>query len=515
MYTYEDRIRAVKLYIKLDKRTGPTIRQLGYPTKNALKSWYREYEHSRDLQVGYVRSRQKYSTEQKQAAIEHYLDHDRCIASTMRVLGYPCRGTLTAWIDDLHPPIRQRVVGRAPNVQHPLELKNAAVIDLCTRETSAQVIAKKLAVCRPTLYNWKNQLLGHEAPPSMKRHNDSGSVPDQTQLAELQQQVDVLQRNIRRLQLEHDLLKKANELLKKGLGVAPQLLSNREKTLLVDALKHTYSLQELLTELDLARSSYFYHCSRLRSPDKYADARVAIADVFQSNHRCYGYRRMRAALGRRHLHISEKVVQRLMKQECLIVAANRKRRYGSYLGEISPAPENLIDRDFQAELPNEKWLTDITEFQIPAGKVYLSPMIDCFDGLVVSWTIGTRPDSDLVNTMLDAAIETVANSENRPVVHSDRGCHYRWPGWLSRMHNARLIRSMSRKGCSPDNAACEGFLGRLKTELFYPRNWQATTIEQFIQVVDSYIRWYNEKRIKISLGSLSPLEYRESLGIAS
>jgi transposase InsO family protein len=224
---------------------------------------------------------------------------------------------------------------------------------------------------------------------------------------------------------------------------------------------------------------------------------------------------MRAALGRRHLHFSEKVVQRLMRQECLIVAANKRRRYGSYLGEISPAPENLIDRDFHAETPNEKWLTDITEFQLPAGKVYLSPMIDCFDGLVVSWTIGTRPDADLVNTMLDAAIETVATSETRPVIHSDRGAHYRWPGWLSRVNDAKLIRSMSRKGCSPDNAACEGFFGRLKTELFYPRNWLDITIEQFIQIVDSYIRWYNEKRIKISLGSLSPMEYRERLGITA
>ena len=80
------------------------------------------------------------------------------------------------------------------------------------------------------------------------------------------------------------------------------------------------------------------------------------------------------------------------------------------MGEISPAPENLINRNFHAATPNEKWLTDITEFQIPAGKVYLSPMIDCFDGLVVSWTIGTRPDADLVNTMLDAAIERVASS---------------------------------------------------------------------------------------------------------
>ena len=140
-------------------------------------------------------------------------------------------------------------------------------------------------------------------------------------------------------------------------------------------------------------------------------------------------------------------------------------------------------------------------------------MIDCFDGLVISWTVGTRPDAALVNTMLDAAIETLASSNERPVVHSDRGAHYRWPGWLSRMHNAKLIRSMSRKGCSPDNAACEGFFGRLKTELFYPRDWQVTTIEQFIQAVDAYIRWYNEKRIKISFGFLSPLEYRESLGL--
>ena len=160
-------------------------------------------------------------------------------------------------------------------------------------------------------------------------------------------------------------------------------------------------------------------------------------------------------------------------------------------------------------------MTDIAEFQIPAGKVYLSPMIDCFDGLVISWTIGTHPNAELVNTMLDAAIETVAQSNDRPIIHSDRGAHYRWPGWLARVGEAKLIRSMSRKGCSPDNAACEGFFGRLKTELFYPGNWQTTTIEQFIEAVDSYIRWYNEKRIKISLGSRSPLEYRESLGVTA
>ena len=220
-------------------------------------------------------------------------------------------------------------------------------------------------------------------------------------------------------------------------------------------------------------------------------------------------------LSRQCVRLSEKVVQRLMKQECLVVAKPKRRRYGSYLGEVSLAPENLVKRDFTAAAPNEKWLTDISEFQIAAGKVYLSPMIDCFDGQVVSWTIGTRPDAELVNTMLDAAIETIPADSERPVVHSDRGAHYRWPGWLSRIADAKLIRSMSRKGCSPDNAACEGFFGRLKTEMFYPRDWRATSIDQFTQALDSYIRWYNDKRIKISLGGLSPVEYRTSLMIAA
>ena len=104
-------------------------------------------------------------------------------------------------------------------------------------------------------------------------------------------------------------------------------------------------------------------------------------------------------------------MRRLMKQADHIAARPKRRRYRSYVGEISPAPENLINRDFHATAPKEKWLPDISEFHIPAGKVYLSPMIDCFDGMVVSWSIGTSPDAELVNTMLDAAIDTVTESD--------------------------------------------------------------------------------------------------------
>ena len=512
MYSYEDRVRVVELYIRLGKRVKATIRQLGYPTKNALKGWFREFEQRLDLRVGFAGRCPKYSQAQKEAAVEHYLTHDRCIAATMRALGYPGRGTLTAWVREAFPEARKAMVGRAGRPTYPEALKQAAVIGLCCRQESALVVAERLGVCRPTLYNWKNQLLGREAPASMKCHNNSPPVLERE---ELERQLQSLQRDIRQLQLERDLMKKANEILKKGMGVDLQLLTNREKTLLVDALKELYGVPELLAQLALARSSYFYHRARVNLADKYLAVRRSITDIFELNHRCYGYRRLQASLARQCVTISEKVVQRLMKQESLVVSKPKRRRYGSYLGEISPAPENLINRDFQAAAPNEKWLTDITEFQIPAGKVYLSPIIDCFDGLVVSWSIGAHPDAALVNTMLDAAIETVTDGNARPIVHSDRGAHYRWPGWLSRIGDAKLVRSMSRKGCSQDNAACEGFFGRLKTELFYPRDWKATTVDQFIKEVDSYIRWYNEKRIKISLGSLSPIEYRERLGLTA
>ena len=124
-----------------------------------------------------------------------------------------------------------------------------------------------------------------------------------------------------------------------------------------------------------------------------------------------------------------------MKEMHLTVKQPRRARYSSYKGEITPAADNLIDRDFKASRPNEKWLTDITEFGLSDGKVYLSPTIDCFDGMPVTWTIGTSPDADLVNTMLDQAI-AVLPPDAKPIVHSDRGCHYRWPRWIRRMQSS-------------------------------------------------------------------------------
>lgn len=203
-----------------------------------------------------------------------------------------------------------------------------------------------------------------------------------------------------------------------------------------------------------------------------------------------------------------------MHEEGLVVPFVKRKKYSSYKGELSQEVENIIKRDFNAGNPNEKWLSDITEFSIPAGKVYLSPIVDCFDGHIASWTRGPSPNAELVNTMLDKALGTLKEGEH-PLVHTDRGCHYRWPGWIERMGHATLVRSMSKKGCSPDNSACEGFFGRLKNEMFYNRSWSGVYLEEFYVQLDEYICWYNEKRIKMSLGGMSPLEYRRSLGLVS
>ena len=282
--------------------------------------------------------------------------------------------------------------------------------------------------------------------------------------------------------------------------------------MIIGTLTRFYSLPLLLHKLDLAKSSYYY-CKKVQSLSfKYTFESHLIQKIFQDNYQCYGYRRIKTELNRQGVVLSEKIVRSIMKLNGLKVISACKRAYSSYKGEISPEVPNLLKRNFKAAKPNEKWLTDISEFAIPAGKVYLSAIIDCYDGLAVSWNIDPHPDANLVNTTLDRAVETLNNE--RPIVHSDRGCHYRWPGWIDRTKTFELTRSMSKKGCSPDNSACEGFFGRMKNECFYNHSFKDYTLRMFIDYLNGYVKWYNEKRIKNSLGFCSPMEFRQMNGYA-
>ena len=509
MFTYQQRIKAVELYIKYGLKAAATIRDLGYPTRRSLQSWYREYRDTGDLHRDITR-KSRFTDKQKSAAVDHFLEHGRNMAFTIRELGYPHPETLRQWIDAQIPGTRKVTIQRLRHGPFSEDEKRQAVIELCTCDGSAEAVAEKVGISRAHLYTWRHQLLGKERCPVKKSPKQQKESENHEKL---QRELDDLQERVHKLQLEHDILLKANELLRKDQGINLRDLTNREKTLLIDALKASYRVVELLQALSMPRSSYFYHRTRLKLPDRYQEVRSDMGCIVDENHRVYGYRRIHMMFRRIGTVISEKVIRRIMAEEQLVVLSRRKRRYNAYRGEITPSVPNIVQRNFHAEVPSQKWLTDITEFQVSTAKVYLSPLIDCFDGMVVSWTIGTSPDAELVNTMLDSAVTTLRPTE-RPVVHSDRGAHYRWPGWIDRMTNAGLTRSMSKKGCTPDNAACEGFFGRSKNEMSYNRSWRNITVERFIELVDEYIRWYNEKRIKFSLGGMSPVEYRASIGIA-
>ena len=238
-----------------------------------------------------------------------------------------------------------------------------------------------------------------------------------------------------------------------------------------------------------------------------------IRDVFENGKRRYGYKRVHLELRSAGIVVSAKRVMRLMTAHGLVPLSESVKRYSSYKGEIGGAPANLVNRDFHAANPNRLWVTDITEFRIPAGKVYLSPVIDCHDGMPVAWTIGTSPNAALANGMLESACATLRPGET-PIIHSDRGCHYRWDEWIRICKSHGLTRSMSAKGCSPDNAAAEGFLGRLKQEFFHKRSFQGVSIDEFITLLDEYMVWYRDKRIKLEYG-MSIMDKRIQLGLVA
>ena len=518
MYSYEERKKAIELYIKYDKRACAVIRELEYPTPKMLKRWYEEYHNNGDM---HKKPQLGYPSEQRAKAVQYYQEHGQSLARTVRVLGYPCRALLGEWVhEDLplrcHPLKRGRSV-----VQYTDKQKMDAVVSVASGEKTAKQLQAEIGVTRSTVCQWKRQLLGEGNNLEMVKKYPKGPGKDpsqqdtnlRTECDNLIEERNKLQKQVYQLQMEKDILEKAAEILKKDEGIGINTLSNREKAMIIDALTCRYPIKRLLFSQQMAKSSYFYQSHAIKK-DKYALVRENLKDAFAENRQCYGYRRLRAVLTSDGSTISEKVVLRLMHEEHLVVPFVKRKKYSSYKGELSPEVGNIIKRDFHAENPNEKWLSDITEFSIPAGKVYLSPIVDCFDGYVTSWTRGPNPNAELVNTMLDEAVGTLKAGEH-PLVHTDRGCHYRWPGWIERMDNATLVRSMSKKGCSPDNSACEGFFGRLKNEMFYNRSWTGVSLEDFCAQLDDYIYWYNEKRIKISLGGKSPLEFRRSLGLAS
>lgn len=268
-------------------------------------------------------------------------------------------------------------------------------------------------------------------------------------------------------------------------------------------LRRQYALAALLRVAQLSRSTFYYQAKVLEAGDRHADLKARIRALFEHHKGRYGYRRITAALRQAGQCINHKAVQRLMGSLGL-KSLVRPKKYRSYRGAYAPVP-NLLDRQFRAERPNQKWVTDVTEFNVRGEKLYLSPIMDLFNGEIVSYTIQRRPQFSLVSSMLKQALSQLRALET-PMVHSDQGWHYQMPAYRRLLAGPRLTQSMSRKGNCLDNAAMESFFGTLKSEFFYLNRFDS--IEQLQHGIRQYIRYYNHDRIKTKLEGLSPVQYR-------
>ncbi|WP_335987234.1 IS3 family transposase, partial [Acinetobacter bereziniae] len=275
---------------------------------------------------------------------------------------------------------------------------------------------------------------------------------------------------------------------------------------MIDQMSTEFALPLLLDIAELSRSSFYYHKAKLNAVDKYAELKQRICQIYDQHKGRYGYRRITLALKQQGLHHNHKLIARLMRGFGLISLIRRKK-YNAYKGTSNKIVKNKLKRNFEAKRPNKRWLTDITEFKVADTKLYLSPILDCYNNEIVSYTLSRRPVFQLVKDMLDQAISHLPNSrKHKLMLHSDQGWHYQMSQFRSTLKANKIKQSMSRKGNCWDNALMESFFGTLKSETIYLE--KPESIEVLEQQIHDYIHYYNHERIQIKLKGLSPVQFR-------
>lgn len=304
---------------------------------------------------------------------------------------------------------------------------------------------------------------------------------------------------ILRLQMENDYLKKiASFSAKKNYPREWGIVS------VINELRKIYKLDALLKFSGMPRSTFYYYMKRMKQPEKHGEEMQLIQQIFHEHKGCYGYRRITQELHNRGYIVNHKTVYKLMKKSGLRCDI-RKKKYCSYKGKIGEVVPNKLCRDFRADKPNVKWVTDVTEFSVRGKKVYLSPILDLYNGEIISYDLSLRPTFQQIMKMLDKAFEKIPDNTGL-ILHSDQGWQYQMKQYQERLKEKGIIQSMSRKGSCLDNAVMENFFGLIKAEMYYKHNFD--TVEQLIREIETYIEYYNNKRIKSKLNGLSPVQYR-------
>ncbi|WP_338993544.1 IS3 family transposase [Fusobacterium animalis] len=313
---------------------------------------------------------------------------------------------------------------------------------------------------------------------------------------------------IKKLEEENLYLKAENEYLKKLRALVQEReLKEKKKLKVIAELRAKYPFKMLLKIAGIARSVYYYYINKKDIDEKNTNIIEKIKEIYYANSGRYGYRRVTLELKNQDININHKKVQRLMKKLNLQSIIRKKRKYSSYKGQVGKIADDHINRDFEATALNQKWFTDVTEFNLRGEKLYLSPILDAYGRYIVSYDISRSPNLEQINHMLNLAFKENESYENL-IFHSDQGWQYQHNSYQERLKEKKIIQSMSRKGNSLDNGLMECFFGLLKSEMFYEQEEKYKTLEELQEAIEDYIYYYNNKRIKEKLKGLTPASYR-------
>jgi len=283
------------------------------------------------------------------------------------------------------------------------------------------------------------------------------------------------------------------------------------KYAIIEEASKTYPVVQLCKILGVWRSAYYRYLRR-KGQDPDSQVTEHIQAIYTQRERKYGYRRIAGELKRQYnLTVNHKKVQRIMQELGIRSIIRAKRPYFSAYQAMKTdgrVAQNLLNRDFTATKPNEKWVTDVTQYRVEDQRLYLSVIKDLYGNDIVAFHISSRNDNELVLETFKKAFKQHKDVTGL-IVHSDQGIQYTSHAYHDMLPTVGAKISMSRRGNCLDNAAMESFFSHLKAEALYPYNIRS--IEEAQQRIEDFIRFYNEERIQLKLNKLTPLEYRRQL----
>ncbi|MBS4177359.1 IS3 family transposase [Lederbergia citrea] len=441
-FTVEDKLQAVERYLNGSESSREIAKSLGTNHKAILK-WVKQYEYNGV--EAFIKPCTNYTQQFKLDVLNYMIEHGTSLNETAAIFKIPAPSTIIVW----------------------RKLFETQGLDALQSKKKGR--------------------------PSMKK--ESNQQPKQ---APAKGSIKALEERIKQLEMENEYFKKVECLSSKQGKITKQ-----DKAQVVYELRHKYPVKALVKLAGIPRSTYYDLVKRMGQPDPDADLKVEIKAIYKEHEGRYGYRRIRDELANRGQKVNHKKVQRIMKElglKCVV----RMKKYKSYKGTVGKIAPNILDRNFTADAPNVKWVTDITEFKLFGEKLYLSPVLDLFNGEIITYTIGSRPTYTLVSDMLAKALERLPE-DHQQLLHSDQGWHYQMKQYRHTLKSRDIVQSMSRKGNCYDNSVMENFFGIMKSELLYLKEFES--VEHFKLELEKYIDYYNTKRMKAKL-KMSPVQYR-------